>query len=136
LTRPTGSKAGGFRVCWEIMDDDPRSIAETLHRAADSVARLDAVSDWVDDDGELLLSTEAAQIAAVSQETIRRWCGEARLGRLFANSVWIISARRLFEFIERTKGRPAALEARSRQKMLQSASPPQQTRQIHLVTTG
>jgi hypothetical protein len=115
---------------------DPRSIAEALHRAADSVARLDAVSDWVDDDGELLLSTEAAMLAGVTPETVRRWASDHRLGRCFANSVWIISARRLFEFIERTKGKSAMLEARSRRKTLQSASSPEQSTRMLVVATG
>src|SRR5262249_38163004 len=59
--------------------------------AADSVARLDAVSDWVDAEHELLTVAEASAVAHVSSETIRRWAADHRLARLFADSLWLVS---------------------------------------------
>jgi hypothetical protein len=81
-----------------------RDIAQQLHRIAESVARLDHISDWVDDPDELLLSHEASRLANVSPETIRRWAETHKLGRLFAGSVWVISRQRLFRFLERRFG--------------------------------
>jgi hypothetical protein len=108
---------------------DPHDIARQLREIADAVERLDHAGDWVDDDGELLPTNEAAEIAAVSPETIRRWCSDSphRIGRLFAGSLWLVSRTRLPQLITRRFGRPAMLEARSRaEKMRQSRSPPQQ----------
>ena len=118
-----------------------RDIAKELHRIAESVARLDHVSDWVDDEGELLLSHEASRLAGVSQETIRRWAEVHKLGRCFAGSVWVVSRQRLFRFLERRFGRSAMLEARTRAEELRvvsvetTRSPPQQSTETRVVAT-
>ena len=116
---------------------DPRSIAEALHRAADSVARLDAVSDWVDAEHELLTVAEASAVANVSSETIRRWAADHRLGRLFADSLWLVSYRRLLAYIEKRSGRAALLDAQRRaDEMFKSSLSVQQLSTRMLVATN
>jgi len=38
-----------------------------------------SVAIWVDDERKVMTVAEAVQHAGVSAETVRRWCGEARL---------------------------------------------------------
>jgi hypothetical protein len=104
---------------WKFLMTTHRDIAQQLHHIAESVVKLDHVSDWADDDGELLLSHEASRLADVSPETIRRWAEVHKLGRLFAGSVWVISRQRLFRFLERRFGESAMLEAKTRAEELQ-----------------
>jgi hypothetical protein len=79
--------------------------------------------DWIDEylSGEILLTDQAADIAGVSSETIRRRCESAALtnrplGILIAGSVWLVSLARLLDQIELREGRHGRLIAESRAK--------------------
>jgi excisionase family DNA binding protein len=95
-------------------------IAERLCTAAADVARLGG--DWVDDEREVLTVVEAAQISEVSPETIRRWCGEAKLGRLFAGSLWLISRSRLERYLARRRGRSVVVGLETSTSMPQQST--------------
>ena len=95
---------------------DKATVAERLEQIAAELRRADRV-DWVDDPNEVLTIAEAAQVAGRSDETIRRWCADHRIGRLFATSLWLVSRRRLLQHIERRFGRPAMVLAMSRGQM-------------------
>jgi len=95
---------------------DKLTISEKLEAIAAELRRAERV-DWVDDPNEVLTVAEAAHIAGRSDETIRRWCGEYKIGRLFASSLWLVSRRRLLQHIERRFGRPAMVLALSRGQM-------------------
>ena len=72
---------------------------------------------------------EAAEMAECSQETIRRWCGDHRIGKLFAGSLWLVSRRRMLQLIERKSGKAAMLNAAARgKKHVRCLSLPHQTR--------
>ena len=91
-------------------------LAELSARIAETAA------DWVSafgDDG--LRTDEAAVIAGVSAETVRRWCTEGTdagepIGVLIAGAVWLVSEARLLRAIERRRGvaERQAAEARAR----------------------
>ena len=82
--------------------------------------------DWIDayERGEVLLTDEAATVADVSADTIRRWCsagadsGEV-LGVLIAGTAWLVSLARLLGSIERRRGRPERVIAEQRAKKMQ-----------------
>jgi hypothetical protein len=86
--------------------DDPRAIAEALHRAADSVARLDAV-DWVDAhlrNHDIRSTDEIAYICECSPDTVRRRAIDAAavghpLGIMVAG-VWLLSLNRTLDWLE------------------------------------
>jgi hypothetical protein len=79
--------------------------------------------DWVDEvvdaGGDGLKSDEAAYVAGVHVDTLRRRAEAAALtdrpiGYLMAGSAWLISLRRLLDAIERRDGKPARLAAETR----------------------
>jgi len=81
--------------------------------------------DWVAafKRAEVLMSDEAAAVAGVSVDTVRRWCSAGAdtgdsLGVLIAGTVWMISLPRLLAWIERRKGRPGRIAAEERAKKL------------------
>ena len=101
----------------DIAQADADLLAELATRLAGSAK---PATDWVDafDAAELLRSDEAAAIADVSSETIRRRCVEAAdigkpLGVHFAG-VWLVSRERLLCDIERRRGRSERLAAETR----------------------
>lgn len=102
-------------------------ITRELRRQLD---RLDAITldgDWVDAwvESDSLDSHEAAIIAGTSRQTIRRRAADAAasgkpIGILIAQSVWLISLRRLLHWIERNEGAPKRVIAELRAKQLLS----------------
>ena len=103
-----------------LSDDDVDRIVSALVARLGQAAELPC-TDWVDQyrAGEALRTDEAATIADVSAETIRRHCADGErngrpIGVLVAGSVWLVSRRRLLDEIERRDGRPERLAAESR----------------------
>jgi hypothetical protein len=94
---------------------DPRSIAEVLHRAADSVARLDAgVGSWIEQ-RDVISSDQAAFVGECSAATVRRRAAElAQQGRpigLNIGGTWLISQARWLDDIRKRGGEPALVRA-------------------------
>jgi hypothetical protein len=98
-------------------------LAELLERAAGKLRQLPApvCSDWVDAfvEGDAIGTDFAGYICNCSAQTIRRRATDAAaagkpLGIWFAQSVWLISKRRLLDDIEREEGRPGRLVAETR----------------------
>lgn len=103
--------------------DDPIDLPDLLERAAAEMRQLaaPACGDWVDAfvDGDAIGTDFAAYVCDCSAQTIRRRATDAAaagkpLGIWFAQSVWLISKRRLFDDIERAEGRPGRLVAETR----------------------
>jgi hypothetical protein len=113
--------------------DDP--VAQALDTLAAALRRRPAGRTWIDEylSGEILLTDQAAAIAAVSSETIRRRCEAAALtsrplGVLIAGSVWLVSRSQLLDQIELRDGKPARLAAATRaEKLTEMRSSPQET---------
>jgi hypothetical protein len=122
--------------------DDPVAIA--LDAAAAELRSRPQGRHWIDEffSSEMLLTDQAAVIAATSRETIRRRCEAVAdthraLGVLIAGSVWLVSRQRLFDWIEAHEGAPAMLAARSRaEKLTETWSSPQQSPQSRVAATG
>jgi hypothetical protein len=99
---------------------DTRDIAARLHAIADDLARAGA-GDWVDAhyrDDDVRSSDQIALICGVSSDTIRRRA-EASLAEGFPLGVqrcgvWMLSLRRVLDWIERHQGRHARLVAEDR----------------------
>ena len=103
--------------------DDPRLIAEVLHRAADSVARFDVVPDWVDAfyrDKDMRSTDEIAHIFERSPDTIRRRAEASAaegypLGIMVAG-VWLLSLNRCLRWVQEHQGQHARLIVEDRIK--------------------
>jgi hypothetical protein len=116
--------------------------------AAQAVAtlRLDVPGrDWIDQlldagGGDGLTSTEAAYVAGVHPDTVRRRAEAAALtdrpiGVLMAGAVWLFSLRRLLDAIEHRDGLPGRLAAQSRaQKNAALRFQPEKSAQIPIAT--
>jgi hypothetical protein len=115
------------------MTDDPDRIPRMLEQMAAELRRLPACGDWVDGfvEHDAIGTDEAAFIANCSAQTIRRRAAEATaagrpIGVWFAQSVWLISKRRLLDDIEKREGRPGRLAAESRAKKYAEMNAPLQ----------
>jgi hypothetical protein len=93
---------------------------ELIEELRERLRRAEKVGDWVDaaHDGELLTSSQSAEVAGITAETIRIYAERAEaagrpIGVQFAD-VWIISRARLLDFIARRDGKPARLMAEKR----------------------
>jgi hypothetical protein len=113
--------------------DEQECIARALEQITAQVRHLPALNDWVDaySTGDAVNSDAAAFIAGVSSATIRRRASEAAacgkpLGVLIANSIWLLSTRRLINWIRDHEGEHAALCAMTRAKKLTQMSAPLQ----------
>ena len=104
-------------------DDPIDDLPELLERAATELRQLaaPACGDWVDAfvEGDAIGTDFAAYICDCSAQTIRRRATDAAaagkpIGVWFAQSVWLISKRRLLDDIERDQGRPGRLVAETR----------------------
>jgi hypothetical protein len=109
------------------MDTARDELADHLEAAATQAANalrlVTPARDWLDEildaSGDGLRSHEAAYIADVSTDTVRRRAEAATLagkpiGVLMAGSVWLISLHRWLDAIETKDGLPARLVAQSR----------------------
>ena len=116
------------------MMTDARDIARELRRQADRLDSMTPGTDWVDAwrEGDALGTDESALVAGVSAQTIRRRAAEALddgrpIGVWIAQSVWLISLRRLLDDIERREGLPGRVAAEARAKKLRMSSPQQKS---------
>jgi hypothetical protein len=103
------------------MFTDPDRIPRALERIAEELRQQPSAGDWVDAFAErdAIGTDEAGFIADCSAQTIRRRASEATasgkpIGIWFAQSVWVISKRRLLDDIEARDGLPGRLAAISR----------------------
>jgi hypothetical protein len=114
--------------------DQQERIARALEQITAQVRQLPPSNDWVDayGTGDALNSDTAGYIAGVSSATIRRRateaaaCGEP-LGILIAGSIWLISKRRLIDWIRDHEGEHAALCATTRATKIAEMSAALQT---------
>jgi hypothetical protein len=126
--------------------DDPIDLPELLERAATELRQLlaPACGDWVDAfvEGDAIGTDFAAYICDCSAQTIRRRATDAAaegkpLGVWFAQSVWLISKRRLLDDIERADGRPGRLVAETRAaKYAEMNAPLQKAPALERAATG
>jgi hypothetical protein len=108
-------------------------IVRALEQITAQVRQLPPSNDWVDayGAGDAVNSDAAGIIADVSSATIRRRateaaaCGEP-LGVLIAGSIWLVSTRRLIDWIKDHEGEHAALCASTRAAKLAQMSAPLQ----------
>src|ERR1700759_5374282 len=108
------------------MSGERHDIMRELRRQLDRLDDLAPSGDWVDAfvEHDCIGTDEAAFIADASRQTIRRHAAEAAaagrpIGVCIARSVWLISLRRLLDWIEQNDGLPALVCGRSpREKML------------------
>jgi precorrin-6B methylase 2 len=99
-------------------------IADRFLAAATATAALirqrGAQRDWIDEfDGDVILSDDAAFIMGCSESTIRRLCVETRatgkpIGKLVADSLWLISRKRLLAWVRQNQDSHAFLCAQDR----------------------
>jgi hypothetical protein len=108
-------------------------IVRALEQITAQVRQLPPSNDWIDahGTGDAVSSDAAAFIAGVSSATIRRRATEAAacgrpLGILIAGSIWLISKRRLIDWIRADEGEHAALCAITRATKLTQMSAPLQ----------
>lgn len=103
------------------MTDEVQEITREVRRQLDRLDSLPLEGDWVDAwiDGDAIRTDEAAYIYGHSAQTIRRLAEAAAvtgrpIGKQVSKSVWLISRRRILDWIEREKGLPARVEAGAR----------------------
>ena len=103
------------------MSGERHDIMREVHRLLDQLGKVAPGGDWVDEwvEGDAIRTDEAASIAGCSMQTVRRTAVAASLagkpiGRLISKAVWLISRRRLLDWIEHNEGLPARVEAVAR----------------------
>ena len=110
----------------EILD-----IKREVRRQLDRLDNLALTGDWVDAfvEHDCIGTDDAAFIADASRQTIRRHAAEAAaagrpIGVCIARSVWLISLRRLLDWIGQNDGLPAlvAAEARAKKRSFERAA--------------
>jgi hypothetical protein len=126
--------------------DNPAQLAEHLEAAAVVLRQCAPGRDWLDEvldaGGDALKSDEAAYVADMSTDTMRRRAeAAADAGRpiavLMAGAMWLFSERRLLNSIEVKEGKPARLEAESRaRKSRDLRSSPQKSPETAVATAG
>jgi len=114
--------------------------------AAAALRQIAPGRDWLDQlldaDGDALKSDEAAYVAGMSTDTMRRRAeAAADAGRpiavLMAGAMWLFSERRLLAWIEARDGRPARLAAETRaRKSRDLRSSPQKSPETAVATAG
>lgn len=102
------------------MNDALHEITEQVRRYMDHLDKIAPEGDWVDawTEGDAIGTDEAAFISGCSTQTVRRMAASAALtgnpiGRQMSKSVWLISRRRLLDWIERHNGLPARVKAQA-----------------------
>jgi hypothetical protein len=110
------------------MSEEGHEIIQQVRRLLDRLDKLPG-GDWVDGwiEGDAIRTDEAATIAGCSAQTIRRDAAAAMaagrpIGRLISKSVWLISRRRLLNWIEGTEGLSARVEAEARAEKYKNGS--------------
>jgi hypothetical protein len=103
------------------MTCEVREITQEVRRHLDRLDKLAPGGDWVDEwvEGDAIRTDEAAIIAGRSMQTVRRMAVAAAeagkpIGRLISKAVWLISRRRLLDWIRHNEGLPARVEAVAR----------------------
>jgi hypothetical protein len=103
------------------MSEEVHEITQEVRRQLDRLDKVVPGGDWVDEwvEGDAIRTDEAAFIAGCSMQTVRRIAVAATMagkpiGRLISKSVWLISRRRLLNWIERHHRTPARVEAEAR----------------------
>jgi len=103
------------------MSGERHDLMREVHRLLDQWDKSAPGGDWVDEwvEGDAIRTDEAASIAGCSMQTVRRTAVAASLagkpiGRLISKAVWLISRRRLLDWIEHNEGLPARVEAVAR----------------------
>jgi hypothetical protein len=103
------------------MSGERHDLMREVHRLLDQLDKIAPGGDWVDEwvEGDAIRTDEAASIAGCSMQTVRRTAVAASLagkpiGRLISKAVWLISRRRLLDWIEHNEGLPARVEAVAR----------------------
>ena len=96
------------------MSEEVHEITQGVRRQLDRLDKVVPGGDWVDEwvEGDAIRTDEAAFITGCSMQTVRRIAVAATMagkpiGRLISKSVWLISRRRLLNWIERHHGAPA-----------------------------
>src|SRR5437879_11911694 len=100
---------------------DIAALADQLVQIAAELARQPPQGGWIDQfrRGEILAVSQAAKVASVTNETIRRWCEQSAdterpIGHLVADSLWLVDLGELLHFIEAYRGGlPARLAAQT-----------------------
>jgi hypothetical protein len=114
------------------MSGERHDIMREVHRLLDQLDKVAPGGDWVDAfvEHDCIGTDDAAFIADASRQTIRRHAAEAAaagrpIGVCIARSVWLISLRRLLDWIEQNDGLPAlvAAEARAKKRSFERAAP-------------
>ena len=105
------------------MSREAYDITREIRRQLDRLDNLAPSGDWVDAfvEHDCIGTDDAAFIADASRQTIRRHAAEAAaagrpIGVCIARSVWLISLRRLLDWIGQNDGLPALVAAESRAK--------------------
>jgi hypothetical protein len=105
------------------MSGERHDLLREAHRLLDQLGKVAPTGDWVDAfvEHDCIGTDEAAFIADASRQTIRRHAAEAAaagrpIGVCIARSVWLISLRRLLDWIEQNDGLPALVAAEARAK--------------------
>jgi hypothetical protein len=121
-------------------------LAGHLEAAAVILRQCAPGRDWLDEvldaGGDALKSDEAAYVADMSTDTMRRRAeAAADAGRpiavLMAGAMWLFSERRLLAWIEARDGRPARLAAETRaRKSRDLRSSPQKSPETAVATAG
>jgi len=128
-----------------VTDDLAHRLQAVAAEVVTALRQVSAPRDWLDEleaGGDAVKADEAAFIADVSVDTVRRMAiaaseGGKPIGILVAGSLWLISRRRLLDAIELKEGRPARLQAESRaRKSAEMRSPPQNSSRNLLVTAA
>jgi hypothetical protein len=113
------------------MPGERHDIMREVHRLLDQLDKVAPSGDWVDAfvEHDCIGTDEAAFIADASRQTIRRHAAEAAaagrpIGVCIARSVWLISLRRLLDWIGQNDGLPAlvAAEARTKKRSFERAA--------------
>lgn len=98
-----------------------KRIADNIRRELDELSQLQHDGDWVSawTEGDAIATDQAASIAGCSAQTIRRVAAATAeagrpIGRQVAKNIWLISRRRLFDWIEREGGLPERVKAEAR----------------------
>lgn len=124
------------------MSDDLARMADQLEQIAGGLRLQSSQRGWIDQfrAGEVLITSQAADVCEVSPETIRRWCEETDQTRrplgFLVGSLWLVDLVELLNLIEARRGKHGRLIAIDRAKKYAQmwASPQQSPRNLARAT--